>query len=180
MARLMAGDRDSLGPLVVRYHSPLLAYLYRLTGGQIALAEDLVQDTFVRMLNQRTYQPRRAFRPWLYAIATNLARDHYRSQAARRVGALDDARARDLVDNGLNPEEHAMVAAAGEDVRLAIGQLGEEYRETLILRFYQGLSLREIAEALDIPLGTVKSRLSTAIHRLQECLVEVTRQETIR
>jgi RNA polymerase sigma-70 factor (ECF subfamily) len=73
MAHILAGNRAALAPLVERYQRPLFAYLYRL-GGDRALAGDLVQDTFVRLLEQRTYQAGRPFRPWLYAIATNLAR----------------------------------------------------------------------------------------------------------
>jgi RNA polymerase sigma-70 factor (ECF subfamily) len=172
MARVMRGDRDALTPLAVRYHRPLLGYLYRLTGGQLPLAEDLVQETFVRLLNQRSYRPGRAFRPWLYAVATNVARDHFRSPAARRAGELGDALAVSLRDGAPGPEERALRAEEGRAVRQALARLSEEQRVTLFLRFYQGLSLAEIAATLETPLGTVKSRLFAALRRLRDLLVE--------
>jgi RNA polymerase sigma-70 factor (ECF subfamily) len=168
--RLMAGDSQALAALVSRHHRPLLGYLYRLTRGDHPLAEDLVQETFVRLLRQDSYQPDRAFKPWLYAIATNLARDAYRAAARGRAVCLGDAPLPDLPDAGPGPEERALVADQARAVRDALDQLGEEYRQTLLLRFYQGLRLDEIAVALDIPLGTVKSRLSVGTRRLRELL----------
>ncbi len=86
MAAVMAGDQLALAALVTRHHAPLLGYLYRLTGGDRPLAEDLVQETFLRMLRQRTRPADRPFKPWLYKIATNLARDHFKSAAVRQRG----------------------------------------------------------------------------------------------
>src|SRR5215510_8147671 len=81
MAAAVAGDQMAFATLVTRHHAPLLGYLYRLTGGDRPLAEDLVQETFLRVLRQRTCQAGHPFKPWLYAIATNLARDHFKSAA---------------------------------------------------------------------------------------------------
>ena len=71
------------------------------------------------------------------------------------------------------PEERALAAEQGGEVRAALAQLGEEYRVVVLLRFYQGFSLQEIAETLQIPLGTVKSRLSVGVHRLRTVLAPV-------
>jgi DNA-directed RNA polymerase specialized sigma24 family protein len=79
MEVLMAGDQAPLRPLVERHHANLLGFLYRMVGGDRQLAEDLVQDTFLRLIRQRTYAANRPFKPWLYAIASNLARDHFRA-----------------------------------------------------------------------------------------------------
>jgi RNA polymerase sigma-70 factor, ECF subfamily len=79
MSAVMAGDRAALEELVRRHQGPLLGFYYRMLGGDRPLAEDLVQETFLRLLRQRTYTPSRAFKPWLYAVATNLARDHRRA-----------------------------------------------------------------------------------------------------
>jgi RNA polymerase sigma-70 factor (ECF subfamily) len=77
MAAVLAGDQVALAKLVTRHHAPLLGYLYRLAGGDRPLAEDLVQETFLRILRQRTHPSLCPFKPWLYKIATNLARDHF-------------------------------------------------------------------------------------------------------
>ena len=71
MTAVMVGDQVALAALVTRHHSPLLGYLYRLVGGDQQLAEDLVQETLLHVLRQRTYQAGRPFKPWLYAVATN-------------------------------------------------------------------------------------------------------------
>lgn len=84
MAAVMAGDQGALAVLVTRHHAPLLGYLYRLVGGDQQLSEDLVQETLLHVLRQRTYQATRPFKPWLYAIATNLARDYFKSAAVRQ------------------------------------------------------------------------------------------------
>ena len=73
--QLQRGDTQALAQLVERHHSPLLGFLYRLTGGDRALAEDLVQDTLLRVLRtSQQYHAARPFKPWLYAIALNVAR----------------------------------------------------------------------------------------------------------
>ncbi len=161
MAAVMAGDQVALAALVTRHHAPLLGYLYRLVGGDQQLAEDLVQETLLHVLRQRTYQAARPFKPWLYAIATNLARDYFKSAAVRLLH---------LYDSAPSPEERVLAAEQGSEVRAALAQLREEYRVVVVLRFYQGFSLQEIAATLHIPLGTVKSRLSVGVHRLRTVL----------
>ncbi len=175
MAAVMVGDQVALATLVTRHHATLLGYLYRLVGGDRPLAEDLVQETLLHVLRQRTYQANRPFKPWLYMIATNLARDHFKSAAVRQGWQSGDAEQAllQLYDSAAGPEERALVSEQGSEVRAALAQLREEYRVVLLLRFYQGFSLQEIAETLQIPLGTVKSRLSVGVHRLRTVLVPV-------
>jgi DNA-directed RNA polymerase specialized sigma24 family protein len=83
MSAVMDGDPGALAELVRRHRGPLLGFFYRMLDGDRALAEDLVQETFVRLLRQRTYAAGRAFKPWLYTVAANLARDHRRAERAR-------------------------------------------------------------------------------------------------
>jgi RNA polymerase sigma-70 factor (ECF subfamily) len=168
MAAVLVDDQAALTALVRRHHAPLLGYLYRVVGGERALAEDLAQETLLRLVRQRTYQVGRPFRPWLYTIATNLARDHFKSAAVRQSlrGSHEQMLLR-LRDPKASPEEHALAVEDSDEVRRALGQLGEEYRIVVLLRFYQGFSLQEVAETLRIPVGTVKSRLSVSVHRLR-------------
>jgi RNA polymerase sigma-70 factor, ECF subfamily len=181
MAAVTAGDQAALATLVTRHHAPLLGYLYHLVAGRSGasgdrqLAEDLVQETFLHVLRQRVCLADRPFKPWLYTIATNLARDHFKSAAERQRGRWDDeedALLR-LSDSAPGPEERALSAEQGGEVRAALAQLSEEYRVVVVLRFYQGFSLQEIAETLQIPLGTVKSRLSAGVHRLRAVLAPI-------
>jgi RNA polymerase sigma-70 factor (ECF subfamily) len=175
MAAASTGDQMALTTLVARHHAPLLGYLYRLVGGDRALAHDLVQETMLHMLRQRTCPPDHRFKPWLYTIATNLARDYFKSAAVRRRWRGDDAENAllDRCDSAPGPEDRALASELGSEVRAALAHLSQEYREVLLLRFYQGFSLQEIAETLQIPLGTVKSRLSVGLHRLRAALAPV-------
>jgi RNA polymerase sigma-70 factor (ECF subfamily) len=175
MVAVMAGDQVALAALVTRHHAPLLGYLYRLVGGDRQLAEDLVQETLLHVLRQRTFRSARPFKPWLYTIATNLAHDYFKSAAVRRSfrGGDEEEALLQLYDSAPGPEERALAAEQGSEVRAALAQLSEEYRVVLLLRFYQGFSLQEIAETLQIPLGTVKSRLSVGVHRLRTVLAPV-------
>src|SRR5215510_11271542 len=119
--RCTKGERTALSQLVERYHDPLLGYLYRLTDGDHSLAEDLVQETFIRLLRQKSYQPDRPFKPWLYAIATNLARDYFRSPASRQTQSIEkDVFQLELSNASPNPEELAQAADHGNAVMFAV------------------------------------------------------------
>jgi RNA polymerase sigma-70 factor (ECF subfamily) len=163
------GNADDLAALVERHHRSLLGYLYRLTGGDRSLAEDLVQEAFLRVLRAiGQYQYPRPFKPWLYAIATNLARDYYkRAETRYTVSQVSEELARGqtvrLEDRLLADEEARQVAAA-------VMTLPVHQREAVILRYYQSLSLAEIADALGVPLGTVKLRLHLGLRRLRATL----------
>lgn len=173
MVKVLAGDEVALGLLVERHHGHLLGYLYRLNNGDRVLAEDLAQEAFLRILRPVNYNPARPFKPWLYAIATNLARDHFKSAVARysvAASSCADESLSALLDSEPGPEERALNAEKGSEVAAALGQLSPEYRAALLLRFYHGLSLQEIAQTLGVPVGTVKSRLSVGTHRLRDLL----------
>lgn len=140
------------------------------------MAEDLVQEAFVRLLRQSTYRRGMPVRPWLYRIATNLAYDALRTR--RRRGETEpDQSSREMPEGSPGPEAVALASERSRVVRTAIGALSEEYRSVLVLRYYQDLSLQEIAAALQVPLGTVKSRLSVGTRRLRDLLAEY---ETVR
>ncbi len=168
---LQQGEATCLALLVERYHGPVLGFLYRLCAGDRALAEDIVQETFLRFIhNISKYRHPRPLRPWLYAIAVNLARDHYKSADRRHTDSLTDnfeVATEAALDDPLFSAEDA------RQVATAIAALPAHQRETIILRYYQDLSLNEIAEILHIPTGTVKSRLSLGLKQLRERLEPV-------
>lgn len=178
MSRVLAGEQSALAVLVERHHSPLIGYLYRMVDGDRALAEDLTQETFIRLITSKSYVSTRPFKPWLYAIATNLARDHFKA-AATRYSAGDRAMlgSTPTMDEAHGPEEIALRLEKGVEVANAIALLAPEYRSTLLLRFYGEMSLQEIALSLDVPLGTVKSRLSVGCCRLRDLLAPTHRED---
>lgn len=164
--QLQQGHRAALATLVERHYDALLGYLYRMMSGDRALAEDLVQETFLRVLTAvQQYQHPRPFKPWLYAIATNLARNHYKRADTRHTDSVDD----DLeCEDGDVPEDVLLARDEVQAVIAALAALSDEQREVIVLYYYQSLEGPEIAAALNIPLGTVRSRLAAGVRRLRQ------------
>lgn len=173
MEQVCRGSRQALAALVERHHPPLMGYLYRLTNGQRELAEDLAQETFLKILQSAAlYERERAFKPWLYTIATNRARDHFRRLETRKTDDWYEWIEERPGQVDLEPETAFLTRENQGRAAAAVQQLSPPLRAALILRFYNDLSLEEIAQALDLPLGTVKSRLSNAVRQLQRILAE--------
>ncbi len=124
------------------------------------------QETFLRALRGIDgYQYPRPFKPWLYAIATHLARNHYAAADTRRA----DNPAEDQEYGADDPPDAALIAdAEAQAVIAALDTLPDAQREVVLLYFYQSLSQQAIADVLAIPLGTVKSRLFNGVKRLRE------------
>lgn len=160
-----AGDRQAFGKLVRCHRSSVVNVIYRMCG-DAGVAEDAAQECFIRAWQHiHSYRPRSAFRNWLYRIATNCA-----ISELRRVKPVIDVDELPLSDERQGPEvrtEHREQAAA---VQAAILALPAASRNALILREYEGLSYRDIADTLEIPIGTVMSRLNYARRRLRETL----------
>jgi RNA polymerase sigma factor (sigma-70 family) len=173
---IQQGHTESLAALVERHHAPLMGFLYRITGGDRVLAKDLAQETFLRALRAMSrgqYRYPRLFKPWLYAIAVNLARDHYKQAETRRTDSASDDEAvweAAIGAEAAQPETRLLSQAEAQQVADAVMALPLHQREAVILRYCQDLSLAEIAEALNVPVGTVKSRLSLGLRRLKEML----------
>ncbi len=168
MRQFADGNASALETLTYRYHAAIHKYIHRMMQSRV-LAEDLTQECFVRvMLSAREGRFPQSFRPWLYKIATNLCRDHWRRSHvwAKAVPDLERnaAAASDNVSQIYEKqEERALVVQA-------LNQLSAIRKEVIILRFYQELRLDEISDVLDIPLSTVKSRLYEAIRVLNGLL----------
>jgi len=162
---LQKGHESALEALVHRYHRQIFAYLYRVTHNY-HLAEDLAQETFWRMCKTvKLYKYPRSFKPWLYTIASNITRDHWRSAGNKPTQELPE----ELAAEG-NVEEWFERQENRQRVVKALGQLEGSRREIVILRFYQDLTLAEISQVTGFPLGTVKSRLHYALKELRELL----------
>jgi RNA polymerase sigma-70 factor, ECF subfamily len=167
---VIAGDMAAVSILVERYQQELTGYLNRMVGADWALAQDLAEETFLRVLRQHAARGDRPFRPWLYTIATNLVRDHFKSSAARLSLPLVAEHESAVEDEAPGPEEQALRGEQRDYLVTALNELPTDQRATIWLRFYGGLSLAEIAAVLDIPIGTVKWRLSNGLQRLRASL----------
>lgn len=181
---LARGGREAAyRELVRRYERPVFALLYRMVRDR-ELAEDLAQETFVKALNAiASYKPEYKFSSWIFKIANNAAIDHLRRReldtlsldgsphaetpeatqatalqiGARQESALDEVEAREL----------------GGAIEAAIGRLRPEYRSCILLRHVEGRAYEEIAEILDLPLGTVKTYIHRARNELRLALAHL-------
>lgn len=158
------GDRAAFSALVGRYASELLGYFRRRVGDEAA--EDLLQETLLRLHKAASrFVPQASFRTFLYTIARNLALNYHRD--LRPSVALDT---QDAPGGTRQDPDSLETAELSDRVRRAVDGLSEPLRDVVILRHYQGLSFRDIAEVLQIPEGTAMRRMSDALLNLRSRL----------
>lgn len=166
-------DPDLLDRLIEQYQHRLLRYLLYLTGHR-ELAEDLFQETWIRVLERgHQFKERYGFSTWLFVIARNLAIDHMRrKQPASLDGLLNDQdTAFDVPETGrASAFDLTLQREQGEQIAAGMQRLPAEYREAVMLRFQEGMSLEEIATVTHAPLGTVKSRIYRGLSALEPWL----------
>lgn len=173
------GDSGAFNLLVWRWEKPLYNFVYKYVG-DATLAEDLTQDTFLRVLKSiRKYNYQGSLSTWLYRIAINLCKDHlkrkrlpmvsmhdyYTTGSGERIYVQDRIR-----DEAARTDDSLMDEEREELVRRLLAGLPEEERIVILLKEYQELTFREIAEVLDVPDGTVKSRLYHGLRSMRESL----------
>lgn len=165
-------DDRAFDVLVERWQERIRALCIRMTGN-LHTAEDLVQETFARVFEKRAnFRGDSKFSTWLWRIAMNLCYDELRRQQ-RQPGAHEEQMENILRVHGIDsvtPRLKVQQLEEAELVREALMQLAENYRAVLVLRHYEGLKLREIAEVLDIPEGTVNSRMAEGLSQLSRIL----------
>ena len=159
-------DPALLDQLIVRYQHRLLRYLLFLTGHR-EMAEDLFQEVWMRVLTRGgQFNGKSRFETWLFTIARNLVIDQRRKRTMSSLDELfeagsedDKAMAFEVADHEPSPFDHMSNVEDREQIATALLQLDTLYREVLVLRFHEDLSLEEIAKVTRAPLSTVKSRL---------------------
>ena len=164
---------EAFGELVTRYQDRIYHYLYRMTGSRED-AEDLAQDTFVRAyLALATFKRGWPLAPWLFRIATNLCINLLKRRG--RMAHLPDET--EIVDQRVSVESEVEAREMKRELEDAILDLPEVYRAPVLLRHLYQLSYEEMAHALDIPLGTVKTRLFRAREMLRAKIDHTQRME---
>lgn len=173
------GDRASFATLVNRYHRELYHFLVRFLGNR-ASAEDIFQETFMQVhQSAEQFDMQRRFRPWLFTIAANKARDLIRAQSRRPTNPLQasispgDDESGEFIDLMQSvselPSDPMEKREMQQLVHDTIRQMPENLREILLLSYFHQFPYKQIGEILDIPLGTVKSRLHAAVAHFANC-----------
>jgi len=175
LERYKEGDEAAFREIVSRYRNSLYAFLKQFLN-QADLVEDVFQETFLQLFTSRdSFDPSRPLRPWLFTIAANKAKDALRKSqrtSAVPIGTIaeSDDMSFDEVLNALTsdtavPYDEVERSETAERVSEVIANMPENLREILILAYFQRLSYKHMAQVLGIPIGTVKSRLHTAVAR---------------
>lgn len=174
------GDERAARELVHRFERPVYSIVYRMVRDR-ELAEDLAQDAFVRTFNHLDrYDSRYKFSSWLFKIAYNLTVDHLRKRELQTIsvhGAPDavtqerqEATSLTLQSDEESPDDRLVAKELAGELEDAIAGLREDYRTAILLRHVEGRPYEEIAEIMDIPLGTVKTYIFRARRELREAL----------
>ena len=173
LAAFVAGDESGFGALVEKYARELHPFIRRYVR-DTALAEDVIQETFLQVHQSAgSFNPDRRFRPWLFTIAVNKARDHLRSRTRKRevsLGAGSSGSGEEsasyldfLADPEAAPDRRLDGHELEQVVRGIVNRMPDHLREVLVMGYYERFPYKDMAEILDIPLGTVKSRLHAAV-----------------
>lgn len=172
----MDDDAEAFAMLVKRWEQPIQRLCARMLG-DAHRGEDLTQEAFARVFARRkNYEPSAKFSTFLWRIALNLCYDELRKINRRGEFSLDGAGddAHPILETVASDEPAPDAQLAGEEragvVRSALSELSEPYRAVVVLRHYEGLKFREIADVLDVPEGTVKSRMAEALDQLSRIL----------
>lgn len=174
-SRAQAGDREAFAALVRAYEQPIYHLAYRLVG-DAEEARDVAQEIFVRAYTRLdSYDPGRPFFPWLYRLGVNYGLNHRRQQRAHPTVRLSEVRRQDaeaetdfdIADTVRGPEELSELGEEQAAVNEAIARLPADYRAVIALRYGADLEYEAIAATLNIPLGTVKTRLYRAKEALR-------------
>jgi RNA polymerase sigma-70 factor (ECF subfamily) len=174
------GQETAYRDLVRRYERPVFSLIYRMVRNR-ELAEDLTQDTFVKVLNALgTYRPEFKFSSWVFKIANNVAIDQLRRRELETLSLEGsphattpdavEATTLELGTGGESALDEVANRELGGEIERAIAKLRPEYRSCILLRHVEDRSYEEIAEIMDLPLGTVKTYIHRARHELRSML----------
>ncbi len=180
VARALKGDESAFAELLERFRRPVFSLIYRMIGDR-EQAEDLAQEAFVKAFNNLdSYNPNYRFSSWLFKIANNHAIDHLRRArlptvsihgSPHAVNAEREEETRIVLEaHDESPEQEIMALELGSEIEQAIARLRPEYRTAVILRHVESRAYEEIAEIMDVPIGTVKTFLHRARAELRTAL----------
>ena len=171
MARFQKEDEQAYIELVNRYRDRLVNFVYRYVG-DFDISEDIVQDTMVKLYQKKHYYKEIAkFSTWLYTIAKNLANTELRKRKQRKVTLLSritkDDKPYDIPADQPGTDQEIQSDIVNKIIRKAVNELSEKFKTVIVLRDIQELSYDEISSIVEIPIGTVKSRINRARLQLQ-------------
>ncbi|MBI9067322.1 MAG: RNA polymerase sigma factor [Salinivirgaceae bacterium] len=166
MQALQNGEVKAFDEIYFRYQSRMLYYFFRMLGSNKEIAEDFLQETFFKILNKpHLYDPKKPFSTWIFSIAHNLCKNEYRSRSVRSIIVGEEN-----PDKFLCCQENNTKQIETEQIFKILDDFDEIHKSVFLLKYREGFSIDEICEVLNIPKGTVKSRLHYTKLQLKEKL----------
>lgn len=173
MLTLSKGDKRAFDELYKRYSKPLKGYFMRMLWKNESKSEDFVHDLFVKIIhNPESFDANRSFKTWLYSVACNMCKNEYKKQEVRKGTTTGIDQFYSISDKGVDVLNEVQMSHFGSQFEKCMDELKSEHQEVFSLRHMDGLSIKEIAEVLEINEGTVKSRLFYATKQLADKLKE--------
>ena len=170
ISAILAGDVDAYAVLVNRYQQPIFNLLFRMTSSY-ADAADLVQEAFIKAYEQLyRFRLGQKFFPWLYTIALNQTRNFLRKNKAEKTVPIDDCEPVSGLDYSAQQEELMCARLDGQRIQDALARLPFDYREAVILRYREELSMEDLAAALEISVSGAKMRVHRGLRKLREMM----------
>ena len=171
MSLFQDGDENAYIELVNRYKDKLINFIFNYLG-DFESSEDVVQETMIKLYQKKHYYKEIAkFSTWLYTIAKNLANTELRKRKQRKTTLLSqfskDDKTYELPSNDPEPGQEIQTDIVNKIIKDAVDQLSEKFKIVIVLRDIQGLSYEDISEIINVPIGTVKSRINRARLQLQ-------------
>ena len=171
MSLFQGGDENAYIELVNRYKDKLINFIFNYLG-DLESSEDVVQETMIKLYQKKHYYKEIAkFSTWLYTIAKNLANTELRKRKQRKTTLLSqfskDDKTYELPSNDPEPGQDIQTDIVNKIIRNAVDRLSEKFKIVIVLRDIQGLSYEDISEIINVPIGTVKSRINRARLQLQ-------------
>ncbi len=168
------GDTQALEKIMEKYKTPIYSYLLKMVGSRDS-ANDLFQEIFLKFIkNIQSYNEEKKFANWIYTVAHNTVMDSFRKNKNRYIESLDQIKGEDfksvaetIASKDLSPENILIKTEISGKIEKAFEILSDEQREVFIMRHYWGLSFKEIAEILKVPIGTALARMSRALGKLK-------------
>lgn len=175
MKRISDGDQASFNELYERYNSRLFYYFYRMLGSCEETANDFLQDIFLKIIDKpELFNPDYSFKRWIFSVAHNMCKNEYRKRENRK-NVLQDLAPNDFVDetDDFEKDKNRLIELAFREMN----RLTEKSKEVLLLKYRENFSVEEMAEILELPAGTVKSRLYYARNELSGVLKRMKMKE---
>jgi RNA polymerase sigma-70 factor (ECF subfamily) len=171
MRSFVEGDRKAFEQIYDRYEAFMVNFFYRKLWNNRIKAEDFAHDLFTKIVDKpESFDLNRNFKTWLFSVANNMCKNEYKKQEVRKNTAYDVPEGVEAKDATRAPDTEVDAGNFNEQLKIELSKLNDKHREVFMLRHFEGLSLNEIAETLEINAGTVKSRLHHATKTLAEKL----------